>query len=32
MAPPLCISKDEVDYLVNELDGTIGELEGVLQT
>ena len=31
LAPPLCITKDEVDYLVNELDGAIGELEGVLQ-
>ena len=30
LAPPLCITKDEVDHVVNELDDAIGELEGVL--
>ena len=30
LAPPLCITKDEVDYLVKELDDAIDELEGVL--
>ena len=30
LAPPLCITKDETDYLVKELDEAIGELEGVL--
>ena len=30
LAPPLCITKDEVDYLVKQLDSIIGELETVL--
>ena len=29
-APPLCITKDEVDHLVNEVGAAIGELESVL--
>ena len=30
LAPPLCITKDETDYLVRELDEAIGELESVM--
>ena len=30
MAPPLCITKDEVDYLVKQLDEIIGEVEETL--
>jgi adenosylmethionine-8-amino-7-oxononanoate aminotransferase len=27
LAPPLCITKDEVDYLVQQVDEVIGEVE-----
>ena len=30
IAPPLCITKDEVDHLVKQMDGVLGELEAVL--
>jgi adenosylmethionine-8-amino-7-oxononanoate aminotransferase len=30
LAPPLCITKDEVDHLVKELDEAVSELEAVL--
>ena len=30
LSPPLCITKDEVDHLVHELDEAIGELERTL--
>ena len=30
VAPPLCVTKDEVDHVVQSLDGVIGELEGKL--
>ena len=30
MAPPLCITKDEVDHMVKQVDEVVGELERVL--
>ena len=30
MAPPLCITKDEVDHMVKQVDDVVGELERVL--
>ncbi|MCH7746232.1 MAG: aspartate aminotransferase family protein [Chloroflexi bacterium] len=30
LSPPLCITKDEVDHLVQQLDQVIGEVEGML--
>ncbi len=30
IAPPLCITKDEVDHVVKQIDEIIGELEEVL--
>ena len=30
LAPPLCITRGEVDHVVSELDDAIGELDGVL--
>ena len=30
MAPPLCITQDEVDHMVKQVDEVVGELERVL--
>jgi adenosylmethionine-8-amino-7-oxononanoate aminotransferase len=30
LSPPLCITRDEVDHLVGELDALLTELEGVV--
>jgi adenosylmethionine-8-amino-7-oxononanoate aminotransferase len=30
LAPPLCITKDEVDHVVDKVDAVIGELEALL--
>lgn len=30
LAPPLCITKDEVDHLVEQVDESVGELQRIL--